>query len=42
MFHKGAAIKDNSGLLEGEGKEGRVARFNDLVDIEKKRTRYRR
>ena len=26
MFHKGAAIKDNSGLLEGEGKEGRVIR----------------
>lgn len=37
MFHKGAAIKDNSGLLEGEGKESRVARFNDLADIEKKR-----
>jgi len=36
MFHKGATIKDNSGLLEGEGKEGRVARFNDLADIEKK------
>ena len=30
MFHKGAAIKDNSGLLEGEGKEGRVPRIEDI------------
>ena len=38
MFHKDATIKDNSGLLEGEGKESRVARFEDLADIEKKKT----
>jgi uncharacterized protein YdeI (YjbR/CyaY-like superfamily) len=38
MFHKGAKIKDHSGLLEGDGKEGRVARFEDLADIEKKKT----
>jgi uncharacterized protein YdeI (YjbR/CyaY-like superfamily) len=38
MFHKGATISDNSGLLEGDGKESRVARFEDLPDIEKKKT----
>jgi len=38
MFHTGASIKDNRGLLEGEGKEGRVARFEDLADIEKKKS----
>jgi uncharacterized protein YdeI (YjbR/CyaY-like superfamily) len=38
MFHKGAKIKDHSSLLEGDGKEGRVARFEDLADIEKKKT----
>lgn len=37
MFHKGALIPDNTGLLEGDGKEARVARFVDLEDIEKKR-----
>ena len=37
MFHKGALINDKSGLLEGDAKEGRVARFNDLADIWKKR-----
>ena len=37
MFHKGAAIKDDSGLLEGEGKEARLVRFTDLADIEKKK-----
>jgi uncharacterized protein YdeI (YjbR/CyaY-like superfamily) len=37
MFHKGAAIKDSNGLLEGEGKESRVARFDDLEDIGRKK-----
>jgi uncharacterized protein YdeI (YjbR/CyaY-like superfamily) len=37
MFHKGAFIKDQSGLLEGDGKEGRVARFESLADINKKK-----
>jgi hypothetical protein len=37
MFHKGAFINDKSGLLEGEGKEGRTARFTDMKDIEKKK-----
>lgn len=37
MFHKGAFINDRSGLLEGDGKEGRVARFTDAADIRKKK-----
>ncbi len=37
MFHKGALLKDEHGLLDGDGKEGRVARFNDMKDIEKKK-----
>jgi len=37
MFHKGALINDKSGLLEGDGKEGRVARFIDADDIKKKK-----
>lgn len=37
MFHKGAMIKDPSGLLEGDGKEGRFARFYDMKDIDKKK-----
>mgnify|MGYP000545438320 CR=1 FL=1 len=37
MFHKGVLIKDDFDLLEGDGKEGRVARFNDIKDIENKK-----
>ena len=37
MFHKGAFIKDQHGLLEGDGKEARVARFMDMEDIENKK-----
>jgi uncharacterized protein YdeI (YjbR/CyaY-like superfamily) len=37
MFHKGALINDTTGLLEGEGKEGRTAKFSDMDDIEKKK-----
>ncbi|MCG8576458.1 MAG: DUF1801 domain-containing protein [Flavobacteriales bacterium] len=37
MFHKGAFIKDDSGLLEGDGKEGRVAKFYGMDDIESKK-----
>ena len=36
MFHKGALIDNADGLLEGDGKESRVARFQDMADIEKK------
>lgn len=38
MFHKGATINDTTGLLEGDGKEGRVAKFADLADIEDKKS----
>jgi uncharacterized protein YdeI (YjbR/CyaY-like superfamily) len=37
MFHKGALIKDPSGLLEGDGKETRFARFHDMADINRKK-----
>jgi uncharacterized protein YdeI (YjbR/CyaY-like superfamily) len=37
MFHKGALIQDTYGLLEGDGKEARVARFIDVADIKKKK-----
>ena len=37
MFHKGALINDKSSLLEGEGKEVRVAKFTDPADIRKKK-----
>ncbi len=37
MFHKGATINDPSGLLEGDGKEARTARFYGLEDIESKK-----
>ena len=37
MFHKGAFLKNEHGLLEGDGKEGRVARFMDMDDIEDKK-----
>ena len=36
LFHYGARIGDKSGLLEGDGKVARVARFTDMKDIEKK------
>ncbi|MDN5212230.1 DUF1801 domain-containing protein [Fulvivirgaceae bacterium BMA12] len=36
MFHKGALIQDKNGLLEGDGKEARVARFESMEDIEQK------
>lgn len=38
MFHYGASIKDTSGLLEGDAKVGRVARFADMKDIAKKKS----
>ena len=34
MFHKGASIKDDSGLLQGDGKEARTAKFFSLEEIE--------
>lgn len=37
MFHKGAMIEDPSGLLEGDGKEARSAKFYSMEDIEVKK-----
>lgn len=37
LFHKGALINDKKGLLEGDGKEARVARFDNAADIRKKK-----
>lgn len=36
-FHKGAIINDTSGLLEGDSKEARVARFYSMDDVHNKR-----
>ena len=33
MFHTGATIDDPSGLLEGDGKEARTAKFYGMDDI---------
>ena len=35
-FHKGALISDTSGLLEGDQKEARVARFANMAEVEEK------
>jgi uncharacterized protein YdhG (YjbR/CyaY superfamily) len=37
MFHKGALIDEKTGLLEGDGKEGRLAKFECKADIEKRK-----
>ena len=37
MFHKGATIDDPGGLLEGDGKEARTAKFYGMEDIEEKK-----
>ena len=37
MFHTGASIPDKFGLLEGSGNVSRVAKFEDMKDIEKKK-----
>ncbi len=34
MFHKGALINDKSGLLIGDGKEARTAKFMNTEEIE--------
>lgn len=36
-FHKGALIPDDSGLLQGDGKEARVARFHSMEEVEEKK-----
>ena len=37
MFHKGAFLSLEGNLLEGQGKEGRTAKFYSLEDINKKK-----
>ena len=37
MFHKGATLPNPHGLLVGDGKEGRNAKFADMADIENKK-----
>ena len=37
MFHQGASIRDDLGLLEGDGEVSRVARFADEADFEAKK-----
>lgn len=37
MFHKGAFIQDKSGLLQGDGKEARVAKFENMKEIEQRK-----
>ncbi len=37
MFHYGASLPNKSGLLEGDGKVARMAKFTDMKDIEKKK-----
>jgi hypothetical protein len=36
MFHTGASLPDPTGLLEGGGETGRMARFTSLDDLEAK------
>lgn len=36
-FHKGALLNDKTGLLEGDQKEARVARFYNMDDIAQKK-----
>lgn len=37
MFHKGALLNDPSGLLEGDAKEGRAAKFASMEEIERRK-----
>ncbi len=36
MFHKGALLEDPTGLLQGDGKEGRTAKFANMKEIEER------
>jgi len=37
MFHYGASMPNKQGLLVGEGKQGKSARFDNMEDIAKKK-----
>ena len=36
IFHKGSLINDTTGLLEGDTKLTRTARFYDMADVKKR------
>ncbi len=38
MFHKGALINETTGLLQGDGKEGRTAKFASMEEIENRKS----
>jgi hypothetical protein len=38
VFHRGKMIEDRLGLLEGDYKDRRLARFNDMRDIQAKQS----
>ena len=37
MFHTGATLKDDTGLLEGDGQQVRFARFQNMAEVKQKR-----
>jgi uncharacterized protein YdeI (YjbR/CyaY-like superfamily) len=37
MFHTGAALKNDTGLLEGDGQQVRFARFENMAEVKQKR-----
>jgi uncharacterized protein YdeI (YjbR/CyaY-like superfamily) len=37
MFHSGATLNDDTGLLEGDGQQVRFARFQNMAEVEQKR-----
>ena len=37
MFHKGAFINDSTGILQGDGKEGRAVKLANLDEIEQRK-----
>ena len=37
MFHTGAALQDDTGLLEGDGQQVRFARFQNMAQVKQKR-----
>ncbi len=40
MFHEGAKLENKSGLLEGDGKKSRAAKFKNMEDIITRRVIY--
>ena len=42
VFHNAAVLSDDSGILEGDYKDRRMVYFNDMKDVESKRTALER